>query len=343
MAKTIKTILSAVMVITVNFIASSQTYFGYQPREKEAYVDYNQVNKDLNDAIQKKIKEREELKEYYNDLYYESKNTIESSTQLSNNSTVNSKILSMQLSALSRLNGINLAMQNGTSNISYYESQINSLINNFKSANQIFLNIALYYDGKIREFKNSSEKDLFEKYFSESVNSVKDFSFVSYETTFSLNELVYPDCTIKNLYHFISTSSEGKYDTYKNAWIEKQISIQKNIENEREEREKKYQGMVNARRELFTNRTTFINSLSKEDIEKYKKNERKHIIESLKNLKKQNAIPKNTDIKKEVDYWLRLENYKHEFFLLDKTSYKEPLDYPIPRCILGILYNMYRK
>jgi hypothetical protein len=341
--KTYKILFTTVLIIIVNISSYSQTYFGYQPREKDSYVDYNQVSKDINDAVQKKIQEREALKKYYNDLYYESKNTIESSTQLSNNSIINSKILSMQLSAQSRLNGINLAMQNGTSNISYYESQINSLINNFKSANQIFLNIALYYDSKIRVLNNSSEKDLFEKYFSASILSIRDISFVSYETTFSLDELVYPDCTIKNLYHFVSTSSEGKYETYKNDWKEKQLSIQKNIEKEREEREKKYQGMVNARRELFTNRTTFMNSLSTENIKKYKKNERKHIIESLKNLKKQYAIPQNTDIKKEVDYWLRLENYKHEFFLLDKTSYKEPLDYPIARCILGILYNMYRK
>jgi hypothetical protein len=326
----------------INFNAHSQTYFGYQQRESESNVNYNQVGTNFNDALQKEKQERDELKKKLDDLYHDYRSTKVSNTQLTQNAFINSKIILMQKGALDRLDNINYSLRNGYLNPSDFDNRLNNVLTNYYSTNQIFLNLELYYNSKIKTIVNNSDRITFEKYFSESMNSIKKISFDVYEIRIDLEGLLYPNCNSSNLFTFISSSSEGKFNIYKEGWEKQQIEAQNRIAKEKEERERFYQEWDKARRELFQMRSTYISRLNKDDVTKFKKAEKKYVIICMKNLKQENKIPSYTKIKKEVDYWLKFENHMHEFYLLERSGNTEPLQSIIPRSIIGILYNMYK-
>jgi hypothetical protein len=330
------------LILLTNFNILGQTYFGYQPRGNNSNVDYSKVGKDFSDAIQKKTQEREELKKYYDEMYYKAKSNLTSMTQLTANSAINSKILLMQSSALNRLDWLNYSLKNGTLSENNYTSRVNDLLHEFSNANLVFVNINQYYNNKITQKNNDFEKTEFERYFSESINSIEEIIFEPYEVKINLRGLIYPNCNASNLYNFISTSCEGYYSTYKKNWEDHQETIKRNIAKQNEEREKFYQEWDKARSDLFSMRSKYISNLSPENVDKFKKSERRFLIITLKNLKKNYKIPQDTNILKEVNYWLRFENSKHEFFLLDKNANKEPLLYEIPRHIVGILHYLYK-
>ena len=200
-----------VLFLKFNPILFCQTY--YNPREninitltvKEPYkpVNYAEIGRNFNNALNAETARREALKNYYDQIYFETKNSIISGTYLTNDNSINNKILLLQSASIEHLDVLNRLLKNGMKQPSEYESQIRSTYSNYINTNQLFLNVSRYQYNKLNELSNEILKAQFNDRFRETLNSISEFSFNPYGVDFKLTGLIYPSSNSNKLYDFI--------------------------------------------------------------------------------------------------------------------------------------------
>ncbi len=276
-----------VLFLKFNPILFCQTY--YNPREninitltvKEPYkpVNYAEIGRNFNNALNAETARREALKNYYDQIYFETKNSIISGTYLTNDNSINNKILLLQSASIEHLDVLNRLLKNGMKQPSEYESQIRSTYSNYINTNQLFLNVSRYQYNKLNELSNEILKAQFNDRFRETLNSISEFSFNPYGVDFKLTGLIYPSSNSNKLYDFITSSTENSLEIYKSNWNE----IISKKEKDEKFRSELIERSKNEKRVFFELRSNYLNKINEEQKNKYLKSE---LVVFKKRLKK---------------------------------------------------------
>lgn len=279
-------------LLIIVFVVSSITSFSqktyYNPSNKvdititikESYkpVDYSKIGRDFNTMIQNELQRRENLKRYYDEIYYQTKNSVYSSIVLTSDNLVNSKIIIVQNRVIDELDIYNRLLKSGMMKPTEYESNVRNIYYTYMNTNQIFLQIVQYKYNKDLELQDPTKINEHSKLYINTLNSLKDFKINnSNEIEFVLNGLIYPNRKSNSLFEFVRSSSEGGFDTYKFNWenediLNKQNILKTNIFNE------SWKKMV---MDIIKSRSVKIESLDEKEKLRYLKSERKYLYEKL--------------------------------------------------------------
>lgn len=227
-------IVLTTVLIASNTKLSAQTY--YNPKYeinitlkiKEPFkpINYYEIGKNFNNMLQEEVAKREALKKYYDQIYFETKSSISTSTYLTDDNTLNQKILLLQNATFENLDLLNKQLKMGMIKPENYEMQLKSCYYNYINDNQIFLNLSRYKFIWLAENKNDSLINKFNNDFKIAMNSIISFS-VDYNKTeyraVGLTETISAEekQNIKYLYRFITSACEGNLEQFKINWEKK--------------------------------------------------------------------------------------------------------------------------
>lgn len=331
-------------IIGFSTLSYSQSY--YNPsnridlnitiRESFKPIDWGKIGGDFNTMIVNELQRRENLKRYYDEIYYQTKNFIYSGTVLTSDNLINSKILMFQSEVIRQLDYYNKTLKNGLMKPNEYESNVRNIYYSYMNNNRIFLQIFQYKYNKDLQLVDTFEKEELNERYINTLNSITVFfTNVKTKIEFVLNGLNYSNYTLDYLYEFVSSSIDGSYDSYKNDWeseqkekkIIKEKRIQDQIKRQKYEKERVLD-LKNYRKLTFDKRKEILQTLDKRSLKKYRKVEKKFIISSLIS-----SSYFNKSRMKMVKVWLKEENENFEFrkmmFDMDK---KDGLGYdPVTR------------
>jgi hypothetical protein len=324
------------LMIGISMNSYSQTY--YNPtnsvdltitiRESFKPVDFGKIGRDFNTMIQNELQRRENLKRYYDEIYFQTKNSVYSSTVLTSDNLVNSKILMVQSEVISYLDLINRSLKNGIMKPEDYESKVRNIFYSFMNINQQFLQIINYNYNKELELRDQLKIDEHRNKFNETLNGIVNFRINDvHDINFILENFVYSETKklntdfgfvylnpVDSLHMFVKSSCEGKFEDYKIKWksVENEIEKEKNKELELLNDWKKFRDET---LEIRKNKLLSIKDSNKEsDI---RKNEYDYFIYMLKKLKKDDPEFKKINPKMVWGYWMKEKDY--ELFELKKV------------------------
>ena len=275
----------------------SQTY--YNPSNKvdltitikESYkpVDYSKIGRDFNTMIQNELQRRENLKRYYDEIYYQTKNSVYSGTVLTSDNLVNSKILMVQKEVIEYLDIYNRLLKSGSMRPEEYESNVRNIYYTYMNNNQVFLQIVQYKYNKDLQLGDQTKINEHNKIYTNTLNSIKEFQFDnSGEIEFVLEGLIYPNNSSNSMYDFVRSSCEGGYDSYKRSWDnklrEELISIekeQKRVEEEMKKNKVVFDRLFELRKETFDYRKMILLKLSEKERKKFRQEEKEYFFQTL--------------------------------------------------------------
>jgi len=276
----------------------SQTY--YNPSNKvdftitikESYkpVDYSKIGRDFNTMIQNELQRRENLKRYYDEIYYQTKSSVYSGTVLTSNNLINSKILMVQSEVIEQLDVYNRLLKSGMMKPDEYESMVRNIYYTYMNSNQVFLQIVQYKYNKDLELGDQSKINEHNKLFTNTLNSIEKVRLNNNEKIeFVLKGLIYPNNTIDFLYDFVRSSSDGRYNSYKSSWDnvlkneDEKLKRERKIEEERLKRnEIKSQELKDYRRKTFDSRKEVLSVLNENEKRRFKNDEKKFLLKKVK-------------------------------------------------------------
>jgi hypothetical protein len=280
-----------VIILTTFLMASNinlkaQTY--YNPREeinitltiKEPYkpVNYYEIGNNFNNMLQEEVAKREALKRYYDQIYFETKNSVSANTYLTDDNDLNQKILLLQNATLENLDRQNSSLKMGFVKPDDYERNLRTCYYNYINNNQIFLNLCRFKYLKLVEYKSDSLKNVFNSDFKTALKSITNFKVEVNSIEFNVEGLAeYISATekksINQLYMFITNVCEGNLALYQSNW--KEISLI------REEKAKTVQAFndqwVKMVSEIMVSRDAKLQPLDEKEKKKYLKNEREYL------------------------------------------------------------------
>lgn len=176
-------ILFLLLVLALSIPANSQTY--YNPQNaikltveiKEPYkpINWAEIGSNLNNAFNTEIQRREKLKRYYEDIFYQTTNSLNSNTLLTNDNDINSKLILLQSASIESLNVLNRLLKSGNLKPDNYESDLKKTYYDYLGANQIFVNLSVYKRNILSSLKNEAEIIEFNKIFNNLVGKVVGF------------------------------------------------------------------------------------------------------------------------------------------------------------------------
>jgi len=304
------------------FSFSQKTY--YNPSNKvdiiitikESYkpVDFSKIGRDFNTMIQNELQRRENLKRYYDEIYYQTKNSVYSSTVLTSDNLINSKILIVQNRVMDELDIYNRLLKSGMMKPTEYESNVRSIYFTYMNTNQIFLQIVQYKYNKDLELQDQTKINEHSKLYINTLNSIKDFRiYNSNVIEFVLNGLIYPNRNLNYLYEFVRSSSDGDFGNYKDKF-----DTEENKKKETELFQKnEYRRIYDFRRSTFDLRGSIMSKLNEKEKKNFRIEEEKFIKQSIEYLFNQlvqsgfNPTLKGNS-KKEVERNILNRLFKHE-------------------------------
>jgi hypothetical protein len=125
-------ILFLFLILALSISGNSQTY--YNPQNtikltveiKEPYkpINWTEIGANFNNAINAEIQRREKLKRYYDDILYQTTNSINTNTLLTNDNEINSKLILLQSTSIETLNMLNRLLKTGNLKPDDYENEL---------------------------------------------------------------------------------------------------------------------------------------------------------------------------------------------------------------------------
>jgi hypothetical protein len=321
---------------------SQRTY--YNPSNKvdftitirEAYkpVDYGKIGRDFNTMIQDELERRENLKRYYYEIYYQTKSSVYSSTVLTSDNLVNSKILMVQKEVIDKLDTYYSLLRGGLMNPDGYESWVKNIFYTYMNSNQVFLQIVQYKYNKDLELDDQTKISEHDKLYNNTLNSIIRFEINNpQKIEFVLDGLVYPNTNSTNLYEFVRSSSEGEYDTYKNNLDVKLKNELKYLEIQKDYTEV-YDRIYILRKNTFDLRKEILSKLDDNGREIFRKEERDFIILKIRELydlgwtPPQKGNSKSQEEKDLLKEYFNDENQNFEFVRFYYGNGTYPLSHP---------------
>lgn len=214
-------ILFLFLILALSISANSQTY--YNPQNtikltveiKEPYkpINWAEIGANFNNAINAEIQRREKLKRYYDDILYQTTNSINTNTLLTNDNEINSKLILLQSTSIETLNMLNRLLKTGNLKPDDYENELRKTYYDYLGANQIFVNLSIYKKNKINSLKSDVEINEFNRIFNLLITQVSGFK--NYKgIKFSVSQKPQDDYDFSIFYNSITSLAEKTFQDY---------------------------------------------------------------------------------------------------------------------------------
>lgn len=278
-----------ILLIGCKFNSNSQTY--YNPSSnvniiltiKESYkpIDFGKIGRDFNTMIQNEVQRRENLKRYYDEIYYQTKNSIYSSTILTSDNLINSKISMLQGIIIEEIDIYNRSLKSGMMKPNEYESNVRNIYYTYMNTNQAFLQIIQYKYNRDLELGDQIKKNEFNNLYTNSLNSIEGFKINNSNVIeFILNGLTYPNKTSNFLYEFVRSSCEGNFGSYQEKFEMQEKKKAEEVLFQKNE----YRRIYDLRRRTFDLREKFLSKSNENERNKFRKEEEEYIKQNIENL-----------------------------------------------------------
>jgi hypothetical protein len=310
MKNKLATLLTTILIAS-NINLNAQTY--YNPRDeinitltiKEPYkpINYFDIGQNFNNVLQKEAARREALQRYYDQIYFDTKSSISMNTYLTDENTLNQKILLLQNATLENLDRLNRFLKVGRLRPENYESSLRTCYYNYINNNQVFLNLCRFKYLKLAEYKIDSLRNVFIRDFNTALTSIIKFDVEPNSTEFTVDGLAESTSaseqkSINKLYMFITNVCEGNLALYQKNWQEKKL-----IQQQKANTVKAFNDQwVKMASKIMDSRDDKLKKLDENEKIKYLKNERKYLDEKLGNDFMNYHFGKGRRFKNAIDY-----------------------------------------
>lgn len=176
--------IPVLLIFLISFNALSQTY--YNPKnsieititKKEPYkpVDYYGITKDLSRGVSSEMARREELKRYYDQIIFETKNSIQQNQILTNDYQIDKLILNLNEVTFQYLDKLNKSLKSGLLNPSDYEFNVKNIYYEHINSNRTLVELMKYKYQKELLLNNEEEIQVFRKKFESRLDKVEGFT-----------------------------------------------------------------------------------------------------------------------------------------------------------------------
>ncbi len=160
-----------------------QTY--YNPRNsldinitiKEPYkpVDYYEISNNLSRGIKSEAERRDQLKKYYDQILFETKNTIQSISLLTGDYEIDQLIFKLNETTFGYLDKQNTLLKRGLLKPNEYEFKIKNIYYKHINSNKILVSIFKYKYQKETSASDENEIINFRNNFTSSINQIQGF------------------------------------------------------------------------------------------------------------------------------------------------------------------------
>lgn len=169
------------MVFSIHLF--SQTYYGYGKKNDEDVtikieivepykpINYAEIAQNFNNMLSKELSRREALKKYYDDIMYQTMNSINQNSVFTNDNVIDVKLSQMQFVSIEGIKSLNQALKTGKVKPEKYESILKSGYYDYMNVNQMLLNIYRLKCNKLKVLNNNDDKNNFIKKFDEMINN----------------------------------------------------------------------------------------------------------------------------------------------------------------------------
>ena len=213
------TFLPFLLLLFWTIYSYSQTY--YNPREsidititvKEPFkpINYAEISQNFNNEIQRVIAERNARKKYYQDIYYQTKSSINSNSVLTNEYEIDQLIFNLQENFNYKIDAIYSQLTSGRLKENLFESNLRSTYSTYTNANR-----SLAYLSRFK-YQNQSNQN-FQILFKKVLSHVKGFSVTRYgNVSFMLSGIKYVGSNnVSSILNYVSEFSTN-INKYENA------------------------------------------------------------------------------------------------------------------------------
>jgi hypothetical protein len=277
------------LLLLLPFVCLSQTTY-YNPSQKldinitvkEPFkrVNYAEVGQNFNNAIQSELAKREALKKYYENIYYETKNSIYENSIFTNDYNIDNLINKLQSTTIKRIDLLYNLLTQGQKQPNVFESDLKKVYYEYNNNNRQLAYISKYKYQKTNSISSPNDLSEFNIIFERVINSISSFTY-DYQgnINFEINEIIYDGSkSINNILTFISMVCDKQInlDELKQKYDNK---VKDEVAKKREEMQKTAYSIFG----FYWTRYKTINSLNENERKKYLKNELKFIKKRMPN------------------------------------------------------------
>jgi hypothetical protein len=277
------------LLLFLPFVCLSQTTY-YNPSKqldinitvKEPFkrVNYAEIGKNFNNAMQNELAKREALKQYYENIYYETKNSIIENSIFTNDYNIDNLINKLQSTTIKRIDVLYTLLTQGQKQPNIFESDLKKVYYEYNNNNRQLAYISKYKYQKTNTISSPNDLSEFNIIFEKAINSISSFTYDNQENiNFEINEIIYDGSkSINNILTFISMVCDKKndIDALKKNY---EVKIKNDAVKEKEEMWKTTQSIY----VLYATRLSTLNSLNENEKKKFLKNEVKFIKKRMPN------------------------------------------------------------
>ena len=271
------------LLLLLPFVCLSQTTY-YNPSQKldititvkEPFkrVNYAEIGQNFNNAMQTELAKRETLKRYYENIYYETKNSIYENSIFTNDYNIDKLINNLQSSAIRKIDVLYTLLTQGQKQPNLYESELKKVYYEYNNGNRQLAYISKYKYQKTNAISSPNDLSEFNLIFEKVINSISSFEF-DYQgnINFELNKILYDgNNSINNILTFVSAVCDKQInlDELKQNYDNK---LKDDLIKERKEKKELAQSFF----DFYANRLATLNSLDDKKRVKYLMNELKYV------------------------------------------------------------------
>lgn len=277
------------LLLLLPFICLSQTTY-YNPSKKldinitvkEPFkrVNYAEIGKNFNNAMQNELAKREALKQYYENIYYETKNSIIENSIFTNDYNIDNLIYKLQSTTTKRIDVLYTLLTQGQKQPNIFESDLKKVYYEYNNNNRQLAYISKYKYQRTNTISSPNDLSEFNIIFEKVINSISSFTY-DYQggVNFEINEIIYDGSkSINNIITFISMVCEKKIDIDE-LKKKHEDKIKNDLVKKREEMWKTTQSIY----VFYATRLSTLNSLNEKEKKKFLKNEVKFIKKRMPN------------------------------------------------------------
>ena len=265
-----------------SFICKSQTY--YNPSQKldinitvkEPFkrVNYAEIGQNFNNAMQAELAKREALKQYYENIYYETKNSINENSIFTNDYNIDKLIYNLQSSTIKQIDVLYKLLTQGQKQPNVYESELKRVYYEYNNSNRQLAYISKYKFQKTNSIKSPEELSEFNLLFEKVLNSISSFNIDNQgKINFEVNEIIYDRSkSINDILTFVSMVCDKQID-----FSELRQNFENKVKDDAIKEKQKMRKIAYSIFGFYATRLTTLNSLNVDERKKYLKNELKFI------------------------------------------------------------------
>ena len=265
-----------------SFICKSQTY--YNPSQKldinitvkEPFkrVNYAEIGQNFNNAMQVELAKREALKQYYENIYYETKNSINENSIFTNDYNIDKLIYNLQSSTIKQIDVLYKLLTQGQKQPNVYESELKRAYYEYNNSNRQLAYISKYKFQKTNSIKSPEDLSEFNLLFEKVLKSISSFNIDNQgEINFEVNEIVYNGSkSINNILTFVSMVCDKQID-----FNELRQNFENKLKNDSLKKNDEMRKTTESIYVFYATRLATLNSLNENEKKKYLKNELKFI------------------------------------------------------------------